>query len=371
MDKREKRAALIAEMRELSDKAKAETRSFNDDEKKLYDEKEAEVRKLSAEIEAEEREAELNGFTSEKPQTQTEEPQADSRAAAFAQTGKTEMRAVLASGNIAKPSKAAANINGLGEIGDSIVDDVHAIPLTGTGAWVAPYKVTDAKAGATTDGSKVGGTGSGASTGSTYNYVTISPDEWGVLDEISNQVKKMSPAAYEAAVKDSALIALRAEAAKKIVAKIKASNLKQSKNYALGATYIRDVVLGYRSIAGKGGVKLYLSQGDLATLGAVRGTNEKKAVFDITFDAGTTLSGMIKDGGLAVPFRVLDDLTDGTQLFGQPGCIDMPMWDNYEIATDEGGDYFARNVMGVRGIQTANADLAAKNGMQVITNSAS
>ena len=46
----------------------------------------------------------------------------------------------------------------------------------------------------------------------------------------------------------------------------------------------------------------------------------------------------------------------------------MPMWDNYSIETDEGGEFFKTNMVGIRGIQTANADLCAKNGMVKVTN---
>ena len=70
---------------------------------------------------------------------------------------------------------------------------------------------------------------------------------------------------------------------------------------------------------------------------------------------------------MAVRFRVLDGLSAGEQLFGQPGAIDMPMWDNYEISTNEGGEYFKKNQIGIRGIQTAGADLVAYHGMQLIS----
>jgi hypothetical protein len=60
-------------------------------------------------------------------------------------------------------------------------------------------------------------------------------------------------------------------------------------------------------------------------------------------------------------------LTDGTQLFGQPQTIEMPMWDGYEISTDEGGEYFAKNLIAVKGLQTAGVDLCAYHGMQVVT----
>ena len=285
----------------------------------------------------------------------------EKRAKAFVESGKMETRAVLSTGKIAAPTKADG-VNGLAAVAADIVDDVNAIPLTGSGAWVVGYKKTDAVAADVTDGSAVGGTGF------TYDYVTINPAEWGVIDQVSNQVKKMTPVNYLNAVEESALIALRAKASDKIVAAIKASDLVEKRTgIALDADFLKNLVLGFRAIKTKGAVALYLAQADLLALGKVRGANEKKALFDITFDEGTTTSGTIKEGGMAVRFRVLDQLTAGEQLFGQPGAVDMPMWDNYEIKTDEGGKYFENNQIGVRGLQTANADLVAWHGMQYIT----
>lgn len=285
----------------------------------------------------------------------------EKRAKEFAESGKVEMRALLATGQIAAPTRVTG-ISDLAAVASDIVDDVHAIPLTGSGAWKVGYKKTNAVADDVTDGEAIGGTGS------TYDYVTINPSEWGVTDEVSNQVKKMTPVDYLSAVEDSALIALRVEASNKIVTAVKASELTEKKaGIALNADFLKNVVLGFRAIKTKGAVVLYLAQADLLTLGKVRGSNEKKALYEIVFDNGSTTSGIIKEGGMAVRFRVLDQLTVGEQLFGQPGAIDMPMWDNYEIKTDEGGEYFKNNQIGIRGIQTAGADLVAYHGMQHIT----
>ncbi len=289
----------------------------------------------------------------------------EQRANDFVKTGRMEMRQLLSTGNIAKPASVENTVNGLGEVASDIVDDVHAIQLTGTGSWTAAYKLTDAEAAAVTDGSAVAGTAS------TYHYVTISPSEWGVLDEISKQVKKMSPVDYLGAIEDSALIALRDYASNAIVTAVTASSLAKAVTATIDQDYLKTVILGFRAIKGKGGVCLYLAQSDLLLLGKVRGTNEKKALYDIKFDEGSTTAGVISEGGLATRFRVLDQLSSGTQLFGQPGTIDMPMWDGYTVETDEGGDYFKRNMIGIKGLQTAGADLVAKYGMHVITNSAS
>ena len=347
----------VREMKEVADIEKAT------EEKRALLERRAELRELETRKQnaLDLQNNVVEGKVIEERGKQTMENVIETRAKEFADHGKTEMRALLATGKIAAPTKAAG-VNELAEVASDIVDDVHAIPLTGSGAWTVGYKKTNAAAADVTDGEAVGGTGA------TYDYVTINPSEWGVTDEVSNQVKKMTPVDYLSSVENSALIALRAKASDKIVAAVKASALTEKKTgIALDADYLKNIVLGFRAIKTKGAVVLYLAQADLLALGKVRGTQEKKALFDITFDAGSTTAGTIKEGGMAVRFRVLDQLTAGEQLFGQPGAIDMPMWDNYEIKTDEGGEYFKNNQIGIRGIQTAGADLVAYHGMQHIT----
>lgn len=331
-------------------------------EGEVSEERIAEIEKRQAEINVEMRKADLLENLVEMPEEEKkEEERGMSESEMFVQSGKVEMRAVLGSGLIAKPTKAAG-INDIANELSGIVDDVKAVALTGNGAYVVAYKTADAIAASVTDGSAIGGTGA------TFNYVTINPSEWGVFDEISNQVKKLTPVDYETAVKNSSLIALRAEAESKIIAAVQASALaEQVSNLSLDADYLRTLVLGFKAIAGKGVTKLYINQADLITLGKVRGTNEKRPLYTIAFDEGGK-SGTISEGGLAVKFAICNDLTTGTQLFGQPMTIEMPMWDGYKIETNDGGEFFKKNVIGIRGIQTANADLCAYHGMQVVTN---
>ena len=293
-------------------------------------------------------------------------PEVESKADEFMRTGRMvmETRQLLSTGHIAKPTQVGG-INGMAASAADIVDDVHAFVLNGVGTWRAAYQATGAAAAAVTEGQAVGGTGA------TFNYVDINPAEWGILDEISKQVKKQSPLDYQGAIEDSAVSALRDFASAKILTAVQASSLKQAIfSRALDQNFLRNTVLGFRPIKGKGACKLYISQADLATLGAVRGTNEKKALYEITFTDETNTAGTIKEGGMAVSFRIIDGLTTGTQLYGQPATIDMPMWGNYAVETDEGGDYFKRNMIGIKGTQTANADLVALHGMQVIKQAA-
>lgn len=273
-----------------------------------------------------------------------------------------EGRSVLvSSGKLALPTAVANQIGELPAVVSSIVDDVDVIDATGTGTWEFPYRKTDGAAAAVTEGQTIGGTPG------TFDKVSIGPEAWGILDEISNQVKKMTPVNYQQSIQNNAYLALRREARNKIVTKVLASTLLESvTGMALDATYVRKLVLGYdadESVAGN--AKLYINKADLQTLGAVRGTNEKKAVFEIEFTDAN--NGTIKDGAMLVPFSICASLTAGTQLYGNPKTIKMLLWDNYEVSTDDGGDYFKRNMLGIRGLQTAGANLAVWHGMQKIT----
>ena len=322
----------------------------------------AELAELEARSEAIKEEKSKIKVEKEIRQMNTTKTEVELRAESLMNTGTMEMKALLSTGQIATPT-AVGGVNGLAEIGVGIVDDVKAVALTGNGAYKVAYKATNAAAAAVTDGQAI------SSTEPTFGVVTINPAEWGTLDTISNQVKKVSPLAYEAEVENSAVIALREYASDKIIAAVQASDLAGEITQAIDKDYLTGLLLSYTSIAGKGEVVLYLNQTDLKALGAVRGTNEKRRLFDITFDPGTTKSGVISENGMACKFRVIDKLTTGTQLFGQPKTIEMPMWDGYKIDTDEGGKYFEANMIAVRGLQTANADLCAKNGMYVVSNS--
>ena len=183
-----------------------------------------------------------------KNSTPVATPETESRADEFVRTGRMviETRQLLSTGKIAKPTQVGG-INGLAESASDIVDDVHAFPLNGVGTWRAAYKKTEAVAADVTEGAAVGGTAS------TYDYVDINPQEWGVLDEISKQVKKQSPLDYQGAIEESAVSALRDKASAKIIAAISASALTQAvTGRALDKDYLRNTILGYRPIKGKG-----------------------------------------------------------------------------------------------------------------------
>lgn len=353
--------ARLAEIRSLLDNDDADLDALQSEINELTEKRNAIVAK------AEQRKtlmSKVSAGAGTTKEVQTPALSADEvRAKNFAETGRTkiESRQLLSTGKIAKPV-AVGGINGLPAVASDIIDDVHIVSVSGNGTWRVAYKKTDAVAAEVTDGSEIGGTGA------EFDYVDINPSQWGVLDEVSNQVALMTPLNYLSEVEASAITGLRAYGSDVIVKAIKASALVEKKTgVALDQDFLRTIVLGFRAIKTKGACKLYINQADLGVLGKVRGTNEKRSLYTIEFDNEEKTAGTISEGGFATAFRILDSLEAGTQFYGQPQTIDCPLWNDYVIETDEGGDYFKRNMIGVRGKQTANADVVAYHGMQVIT----
>ena len=348
--------ARVEEIRKLSDTDDADYEALS----KELDKIEARKKELFAQVEARKElrnrvSAGLGDVIETGAMGKTEE---EIRAINFARTG-IEKRSLLISGKIAKPT-TVGGINDLAIAGTEIVDDVTAVEVKSVGTYTASYKKKEATAADVTDGAEIGGTGSD------FDYVDIAPLKWGIVDEISNQVTKMTPLSYESKVVGSAVIALREMAAKKIVAAVLASKLAEKvNNAALDENYLRNRALKFSTIAGKGACVLYIGKEDMMTLGAVRGTNEKAPLYNIKFDDGVTTSGIISEGGTSVKFRIVEDLPKGTQLYGQPLTVEMAMWGDYEIKTDA-SEKFSKDMLVIRGLQIANADLCAYHGMQIV-----
>lgn len=153
MDKRELRAKLIAEMRDLDELAKKESRSFTADEQKAFSEKEAEVRKLTAEIEAEERAATLNGFSNELPKSK-DEGRADKPHLFEVRNvnGQIELRTDMTQGTsdspgggfAIAPEKFVDELQELIQKKTVLYPLVDQIPVSGAGSLGLPYEKTDA-----------------------------------------------------------------------------------------------------------------------------------------------------------------------------------------------------------------------------------
>lgn len=294
----------------------------------------------------------------------------EERAAAaekFVETRKTSINAVetrsvlVSSGTIATPTEVSGiNENGFAGV-SSIIDLVKVVNCEGMGKNRIAYAKTNATAAAQTEGESAKGTGA------TFGFVDISAESIAIIDGISKQTKKQSPLQYEAKVKEKALLALRKEAARIVTEKVLASELVSAQTVAaLNENAIRDIVLNYGGDEGiEGAAYLFLNKADLITLGKVRGTTEKKAVFEIIPDENPN-TGTIKDGGTIVKYCLNKNLAAGTLLYGQPKNIELDLFSNYEIAVSE--DFAFDKLMDtIRGDVELGAEVVAKNGIVKIT----
>lgn len=281
------------------------------------------------------------------------------------------MRSVLLSGGtLATPTKVSG-INDLPGTPCSIVDMVTVEDCTGMSADKVALVTVDSSASANTEGN--------AATGSepTFAYVPITPATYSLVSYVSNEIQRQSPLNYADKVRASAVKALRRKAAAVITtAAITSTHGTEIIAASVGATTLRDIVLSYgadEEVVGNG--VLFLNKTDLIAFGDVRGTNEKKAVYEITPDAGNPNVGIIRDGGLSVKYCINPNCTAltgttntsttatlPTMFYGVPSALKLDLFGPMEVKASE--DYkFAEDLLAVLGKASFGAGLVVKGGV--------
>lgn len=322
-----------------------------------------------------------NGVTTRNLKDLGGENEAEARAKQFAETGKTnvkseEVRSVLVSGGkLATPTQVSGINDSVGKKVSSIIDLVKIVNCTGMGSNKVAYIDTDAAAA---DGQTEGE--SATSKEPTFGFVTITPDSVAVLSYISKQAKKQTPLAYQQKVHEQALTSLRKKAAILVTTALKESDLNESVaatvtggKGVIDEKTLRKITLAYggdESVVG--GAVLFLNKLDLIAFGDVRGTNEKKAVYEIEPDTDNPNTGIIKDGGLSVRYCINSNLTACagtaqsasdtlTMFYGNPQCFELDLFSDYEIRTSE--DFAFDKLMDtIRGDVEIGGDVVVKNG---------
>ena len=282
-----------------------------------------------------------------------------------------QMRSVLLSGGtLATPTKVSG-INDLPGGVSSIVDMVTVEDCTGMSADKVALVTADSSASANTEGNA-------ASTSEpTFAYVTISPSTYSLVSYVSNEIRRQSPLNYTEKVRASAIKALRRKAATVITTAALASTYgDEIIASAVDATTLRKIAMTYGAEDEvPGNAVLFLNKVDLVAFGDVRGTNEKKAVYEITPDAANPNTGVIKDGGLSVKYCINPNcyaLTGGTNtsttatkptmFYGNPKAIKLDLFGAMEIKASE--DYkLAEDLLAVLGKASFGSDLVVKGGI--------
>lgn len=311
---------------------------------------------------------------------------AEARAREFVETrrntlGVNEVRALLvSSGDLATPT-GVSGINDLPGNGiSSILNLVSVVPCEGMSSNKVAYLKTDvAEAGVQTEGQAV------AQKEGEFDYVTITPTNLGCYAQISKQAKKQTPLNYQAKVNALALKSLRKKAVGLIVDGLKASTLVDEKAATLASNKgvvdektLRSLVLAYGGEEDVvGNAVLFLNKADLTAFGDVRGTNEKKAVYEITPDGDNPNMGTIKDGGMVVRYCICSKLTacggtakgaakQRTMFYGDPSCIELDLFSAYEVRVSE--EFAITSLMDtIVGDAEAGSDVVVNHGFVALT----
>ena len=258
------------------------------------------------------------------------------RAKTFAATGRqsvpiSEARAVLVSGGkIATPTEVGDMHDAFTQV-SSIVDMVHVEDCEGMGSYEVPYEINSSTASNHTEGEEV-------SEGEPeFDFVTIMPETAAVVSYVSRKVRKLTPVKYADKVRRSALTALRKYASALIVRKIKASALTVKKQIAsIDATTLRRIALAYGGDEGiEGQAVLVLNKTTLTTLGDIRGTNEKQAIYKITADPNNPNTGVIEEGGLSVKYCLNKNMANDELIYGNMQCFELALFGDYEVLVAE------------------------------------
>lgn len=309
----------------------------------------------------------------------TEVNAAEERAKAFASSHKmtidnTEARAaVLVSGGTIAQPVGVSGINGTHPQVSSIVDMVKIVDASNMGGgYKIAYEKTVAAAAAHTEGGDI------AESEPVFGLLNVVAEDVALVSYISNKVRRQSPLTYANKVRESAMTALRKAASKKIVAALVASEITEELTIsAIDHTTLRKIALslgGDEAVVGS--AVLMLNKKDLIAFGDARGTNEKKAVYEITPDASNPNTGIIKDGGLSVKYVINNNCAalsgEGTgkcMFYGNPQAIELPLFGDYEVATSE--DYkFGQDMLTVRGTASMGAAMGVYKGFVAVAKQA-
>ena len=258
----------------------------------------------------------------------------------------------VATGTIVQPTGAGTNIHDpVGNQVSSIIDQVTVQDLTGMGAYQEPYVKAEMEA----QSQKVETAAGTARTATdpTFGIAELRPREVNVTSFVDRNIARLSPADYYAKVMAMAMRAMRRAIAKMIItgdgegspamfgitnAKNKASeNIFAAETItAIDATTLDQLYFAYGSdVAIGANARLLLTKKNLKAFGALRGTNEKRRLLDIVPDMANPNTGIIRDGGVVIPYTISADVTDEKLLYGDPANYLLGLFGAYSIRVDE------------------------------------
>lgn len=300
----------------------------------------------------------------------------------------------LATGNLAQPTGVGTEIRGGDAPLSSVIDQVRVTNLAGMAEYQEPYVLTEVEATAGTIASTAGKART-ASTDPTFGIAQIRPYELTVTSFVDRNIGNLTPADYYAKIYGMAMRAMRRKASALILNGDGAASavfygMKTAKNKA-GAPIYASAEVGaidvdlldtlYFAYGADtelaGSARLFLTKADLKAIGALRGTNEKRRLFTIEPDMGNPNTGVIRDGGVVIPYTLCPDLTSlsgaaastQTMIYGNPLNYEFGLFSDFTVRVDE--SYKAQErLLTILGDAMVGGNLVVDKGVVVATTAA-
>lgn len=342
-------------------------------------------------------------FMAKAPDAREEAEKAQERGAALLKGGEVKFSAdevrkavTLATGTLVEPTGVGSDVRDIiGGAVSSIVDQVSVANLTGMGTYQEPYVISELTANANTVASKAG-TSRPASTDPTFGVAEIKPYELTVTSFVDRNLARLTPANYYAKIYNMAMRAMRRKLAtlivngdgetthvmygiKNAVNKAGTPIYSTANVSAVDVNLLDNLYFAYGTDdALAPNARLLLTKSDLKAIGQLRGTNEKQRLFAIEPDMGNPNTGIIRDGGVVIPYTICSDLTslDGatastsgaiqTMCYGSPANYLLGLFGDFTIRVDESFKAQER-LLTILGDAFVGGNLVADKGFVVAT----
>lgn len=367
MEIKEKMDALISEANEIRSKLEDKELKLSAEELNSYQKRAKEISEEHEKLLAEYRNEIKDVFDKTEKERITDKPMDEKRALDFKNTGRLnrsissllKKRSILSTGKIAKPSDVdGIDDNFQGAYG--ILNEFRVMDAGQVSEIKLAYMKTRPSLAAETEGSAP------TENSPTFDYVTLTPKTRNGVVYISKAIDRYTPLDYERAVLEEVIPAMLTDAEETAIAGFGAcqdsSSTKmvqaiaiQNSTGAIDQDTLRTILINFkRGENVRGTPTLFLTQAQLVEFGKVRGTNEKRPLYAITFDPNNSRRGTLSEGGSMVNFVICTGITK--MILGQLDGYTLALWGDYRVEVD--GSYkFAEGLNTVRYEYTADGSV--------------
>ncbi len=279
---------------------------------------------------------------------------------------------LISSTGITNPAKTENEVRPGFFAGYSFIDQVDVIDAKGNTSWVLPIEGADQTAGNGTDGQAAN------NSDPVFKKATLTAQPINVVTYVSKHISSYTPTDFYNKVAEKAVRAVRKKVLDYIVAKATTGAADDSTALydnvsatitTIDANFLRAMVLGYgASDTVVGGTCLLMCKATLVALGAVRGTNEKQALYSIKFDDESNDSGIISEGGVSARFYIVDSLdsTNDTIICMKPKAFSLAQFEEITVSVSR-DEQFSKGLLSVLAETSIGGNLNALHGAEFTT----